>query len=123
MLRHYPDEARIDEIPPQSRRAAAIQYHEVVGNVLYALRFKDGTIKLGCTGRIDSRLAHFYHIDGCTPEVLAIKPGSFEDEQAVHGLLVDHLDHGREWYRPDPEVWAVINGWRTDVGMEPLPIT
>lgn len=45
-------------------------------------------------------------------------PGTLADEQAIHQRLVDHLHHGREYYRPPPEVMAEVNALRAGLGLE-----
>lgn len=98
----------------QSRmsRAEALR---TLGPVLYAVRLRDGLIKIGYTARMDDRL---YHFRGC--EVLAFKQALAEDEQPVHNGLKAHLAHGQEYYHPTPEVLAVVNDWREALGLQPL---
>ena len=43
--------------------------------------------------------------------------GTRDDEAAVHRLLVAHLARGREYFHPADEVMAVVNSWRTDLGL------
>lgn len=120
MLRHYPPEAFWDYVPPKSRAAASREYHEFGNGILYAARFPDGTIKIGHTTQIAHRLSALIGQGGGTPEVLAVKAGTYEDEQALHDRLAAHCRRGREWYNPDPEVLAVVNEWRADLRRDAL---
>ena len=120
MLRTYDERYAFGKNPPASRRAAAIEFHEFVPTVLYAARFPDGTIKFGCTGRIDVRLSHLRDVNDEPGELLAIKVGDFDDEARLHESLSAHVAHGREWYRPTAEVLAVVNQWRAAHHYPPL---
>ena len=50
-------------------------------------------------------------------ELLGFTFGTRDDEAAVHRLLVAHLARGREYFHPADEVMAVVNSWRTDLGL------
>jgi hypothetical protein len=89
----------------------------MLGAVVYAARLADGTIKIGWTERFDLRLHWLKHHAEQDLELLAFRVGTYEDEQAIHASLVEHLDHAREYYRPTPEVLAVINQMRESLNM------
>lgn len=74
--------------------------------VVYAIRRRDGIIKVGWTSDIARRSKE---LGG---EVLAFQFGTREDEKALHARLADHLAHGREYYYPTPFVVSVINEMR-----------
>lgn len=76
--------------------------------VIYAIRLRDGVIKIGCTARLDRRRAWF----GPDAEVVGFIPGDFDDERAIHDSLAPHVERGREYYRPEPPVLAVVNQMR-----------
>lgn len=95
---------------PISRYAAL----RSVGEVVYAARVGD-TIKIGHTTNLANRLSKI-----AADEVLAFCPGTYADEQELHGRLVEHLHHGREWYYPTPGVLAVVNEMRETLGLAPL---
>ena len=99
---------------------ASAEYAEMYGTILYAVRLGDGTIKIGVTGHLHLRLTQLRSLTQSEPEVLAVRNGTIEDERALHASLTEHLDHGREWYRPDPEVLAIVNEWRSALHMEPV---
>jgi len=101
-------------IRPERRlsRAAALR---AFGPVVYAVRLPDGIVKIGHTTNLARRLNRLQ-----AEEVLAFKPGTYEDEQAIHDRLVEHVAHGREYYRPVPAVIAVVNELRAHFGMEPI---
>ena len=112
---------RWDHMPATPTHASA-EYAEIFGAVMYALRLADGTIKIGITGNLHKRLMSYRAAVGENPDLLAIKQGTHADEQAIHRQLTDHVKHGREWYHPHAEVLAIVNDWRADLNMEPLPI-
>lgn len=120
MLRHYGDRYTWGHIPPQSRCQASDDYHQFGNGVLYAARFPDGAIKFGHTTQIGHRLTNLIAEGGGRPEVLAVKAGTYDDEQALHESLASHRRRGREWYDPDPEVMAVVNEWRAELRRDPL---
>jgi hypothetical protein len=100
------------EIPPArtiSRRTAMV----AIGEVLYAAMMPDGIIKIGHTTNL---LHRFYNFPQA--ELLAIKAGNRDDEKALHQTLTAHRHHGHEYYNPTPEVMAVVNDWRTTLGLE-----
>jgi hypothetical protein len=83
--------------------------------VLYAVQFGDGTIKIGCTADLPSRLGNYGPCD-----VIAFRAGTMAEELAIHHSLRPHLHHGREWYHPTSEVFAVVNDMRDDFGLPHL---
>lgn len=85
-----------------------------VGEVVYAVRCGD-VIKIGHTGDLAARCWSLK-----TTDVLAFTPGTYEDEQSIHALLVGNLHHGREWYYPTPDVLAVVNEMRDRIGLAPV---
>jgi hypothetical protein len=95
---------------PALTRAAAMR---AVGEVVYAVRVGD-LVKIGHTGDLAARFNRL-----SADEVLAIAPGTTEDERQLHDRLADHLHHGREWYYPTPGVLAVVNELRERLGQAP----
>lgn len=84
---------------------------------VYAARFPESVIKIGYTSNLVKRLASF---DTKGAELIGFKVGTYEEEQAIHASLKPHVVRGREWYRPHPEVLAVVNQMRKNFGLEPL---
>ena len=82
--------------------------------MLYAMRVKGGLIKIGCSRNIGERRRNL------TGELLAMAPGDFADELAIHQSLAGHAHHGREYYNPTPEVLAVVNELREYFKLDPL---
>lgn len=78
-----------------------------VDTVVYALELPDRIIKIGCTKNLVNRRRDFV---GST--ILAFRPGTFEDEKAIHVDLRRHRARGREYYRRAPDVLAVVNEMR-----------
>jgi hypothetical protein len=92
----------------------------LLGAVVYAARLSDGSIKIGWTERFDLRLHWLKHYAQQDVELLAFRPGTYEDEQAIHAALTEHLHHAREYYHSTPEVMAVVNEMRTALHMPPI---
>ena len=83
--------------------------------MLYAMRLRDGLIKIGITADVAQRRMQL------RGEILGFTFGDLADELAIHHALAAHVHHGREWYNPTPEVMAVVNGMRENFGLDPLP--
>lgn len=87
--------------------------------LIYAIRCPDGAIKIGWTKDLMSRRRHFTTAD--TPEsILAVSPGTLDQEQALHAQLRGSVARGQEYYHPTPEVLAYVNGVRTQLGISPI---
>jgi hypothetical protein len=95
---------------PQSVPALA----RAVGDVVYFIRCADGLIKIGWTRTIARRRTE---LTSGWANLLAIKPGTFADEQALHHALRAHIAHGREYYHPTPEIMGLINEIRGTYGL------
>ena len=51
----------------------------------------------------------------------AFRFGDYDDEQAVHrSLAAQRIEGKREYYHPTPEVLAVVNEMRSDLGLPVL---
>lgn len=107
-------------VPEETVRRTAIYecLRELDGvELIYAIRCPGGTIKIGYTRELLNRRRHF---DSAFKAILAIKPGTYADEQALHAQLRESVAHGREYYHPTPEVLAFINDIRADLGVDPI---
>jgi hypothetical protein len=97
---------------------------DAMGPVVYAARLTDGTVKIGHTEHFGDRLRWLRCYTGQDIELLAFRRGTFEDEQAIHAALVEYrveiTERSREYYSPTPEVMAVVNEMRGELGMPPL---
>ena len=92
-----------------------------MGSVVYAARLADGTVKIGWTRHFGDRLRYLKSATKQDVELLAFRFGDLEDERAIHARLVDHRIKGhREFYRPAPEVLAVVNEMRSALNMPPV---
>jgi len=105
------DRPVLDEMTP-------VQAMKAIGSVVYAIRFDDGSVKIGWTSDLAQR-KRTWRIRG-NDGILAVMPGSVEDEQAIHERLIPHRHHGVEYYHQTPEVLAEVNALRGSVGMPPL---
>jgi hypothetical protein len=103
----------LNGFPPIPRVAAL----SLIGEVMYAAQMPDGLIKIGHTTNLQQRLRH-QNLHGST--LLAIKRGTYDDEQVLHDSLATHAHHAREWYWPADPVLDLINDWRQALGMAPL---
>lgn len=90
------------------------------GPTLYAVAIGDDEIKIGYSRDVVRRLDHLRSSTRQPCRLLAIHPGTTDDEREVHRSLRAHLAHCQEWYRPHPEVLALVNEWRSAMGQEPL---
>lgn len=116
-----------DDSPVHLRVTGGRTHHEkieqgealdaIFGNqqVLYAIRIKGGVIKIGCSAQIRKRRNWIQGV-----EILALVPGDFDQEAAIHAQLAAHVHHGREWYNPTPEVLAVVNDMRAEFNLDPI---
>lgn len=93
------------------------QILNALGSVVYAVRLPGRIVKIGCSANLAARIQALGAV-----EILAFKPGEYADEQAIHATLVAHRHHGREYYHPSPEVMAVVNQMREDLGLDPATV-
>lgn len=104
-------------------RTAAMR---ALGPVVYAVRLADGVIKIGWTERFDLRLHWLKHRVRQDVELLAFRPGTYDEEQAIHAALKPHratdetYAQAREYYVATPEVLAVVNDMRGALNMPQL---
>lgn len=107
-------------VSPEKVRARIIRgaLRELHGTELvYAVRLPDGIIKIGWTKDFNARRRAF---TSDYDAILAVMPGTFDDEQAIHARLAQHVARGREYYHPHAEVLACVNELRSKVGVDPL---
>jgi hypothetical protein len=86
-----------------------------LGPCVYFLRTPDGLVKVGHTGNIAERKRGQTE-DGWR-SVLAVVPGTLDDERALHHQLTEHRARGREFYHPVPAVLAEVNAIRERAGV------
>ena len=100
--------------------AQALRAIQGDGTMIYAVRTNDDLIKIGATRDFATRR---HHIKGGTAEILALKPGTFADELAIHHSLKGHATDGREYYFPSPTVLRVVNEMRVPLGLDPIAVS
>lgn len=88
------------------RNQAIRALQSITGHLIYAIRTDDDLIKIGCTADLVDRMSH---IKGGAKELLALRPGGFTDELAIHRRLKGHAAEGREYYLPTPAVLREVN--------------
>ena len=90
---------------------------DALGEVVYAIRAKDGTLKIGHTTDLHHRCQQ---VGNGIRSIIAWRRGTFEDEQAVHRSLSGLAVHGREYYPWTDPVLDVVNEWRESLGLRPI---
>ena len=101
----------IDYLPPYRSIA---RMAKDLGRCIYFVRTHDSLVKIGCTtdlARRRSQLAVEW------TDLLALRPGTRVDEAGLHRKFRPHLQRGREWYRPAPEIIDYINDLRLAMGL------
>lgn len=105
--------SRRNAAPPA--RAQALRALNTAGPMVYAIRTRDGLIKIGFSADVATRRRRIGN------DLLAVAFGGRTEEQAIHDRLGDyHRARGREFYYPTLEVLAVVNEMRADLGLAPL---
>lgn len=89
-----------------------------LGPCVYFIRSGD-CIKIGHTGNIAKRRREL-HAEW--DDVLAVYPGTYDDEQKLLAQFVEHLDHGYEWFRPAQPILDHINTVRAGFGLPPAEL-
>lgn len=77
------------------------------GLLYVAKRESDGLIKIGWSTDLRTRLRSLSAEHGRL-ELLRTEEGDMPLEQWIHRRLARRVIEGREWYRDEPEVWAVL---------------
>lgn len=85
--------------------------------LIYAIRCPAGLIKIGWTKDVYRRRRD---LNMAFDAILAVRPGTYEDEQALHDRLSPSVARGREYYHPTPDVVAYVNGLRSTLGVDPI---
>jgi hypothetical protein len=93
---------------------AALRAMQAGQTFVYAVRFPDGIIKIGCSTNLAQRFNQ-YRVD--KGELLGFMPGDYALEQEIHQTLRDDRARGREWYHPTPGVIAIVNEMRDGFDM------
>ena len=100
--------------PPRSVTLNAL------GPVIYAVRTRDGLVKIGFTRSLAVRSSH---VGSGINSILAVRlAGTLDEERAIHDTLTDHVARGAEYYYPCHEVLDVVNQLRRDIQMPPLAL-
>lgn len=102
----------------QDRRARASRPKAAPrsGSVYYLL--VDGFIKIGHATHVWERMRAYPP----SSVLLAVEPGTTALERERHSRFAVHLAHGREWFRPNPELDAHIEDVRRRHPHEPAPL-
>lgn len=99
---------------PRLAKYPAVRALQAGHHVIYALRLRDGIIKIGCCKDLANRSS------GLGGQILAFREGDFAEELEIHRSLIEHRAHGREYYHPVPAVIAVVNEMRQHFDLPPL---
>ena len=68
----------------------------------------DGRVKIGCSYKPAARLVALAVWSAYPIRIIAVAPGDFSDEKALHEFFADDRLHG-EWFRCSAELLAVID--------------
>lgn len=88
-----------------------------LGPVVYALRSRDGYIKIGHTSNLAARRRHY---SSKPSDLFGFRRGTEQDERDIHETLRPFRARGHEYYHWTPEVLAVVNDMREELGLSPL---
>lgn len=89
-----------------------------LGACVYFIRTDDDLIKIGFTTDIANRKRAFG--SGWTRILALVGDSTMADEQAMHVRFAAHLERGREYFRPAPELITYINEIRARMGISPI---
>ncbi|NKV08577.1 hypothetical protein GS892_25035 [Rhodococcus hoagii] len=84
---------------------------------MYFIRSNDDLVKIGHTTNIAKRKSAFSVGWG---SILAIVPGTYEDEQNLHRRFAEHRARGAEWYHPASTIIDHINEIRQRLDISPI---
>ena len=104
-------------LPRVSRRETLTDICREIGAVVYFIRTDDDLIKIGHTTDLAARKRHF---GSGWQHILAIVPGSREDERDLHRRFAEHLARGREYFHAVPELLDHIDALRARLGVSPV---
>lgn len=93
-------------VPANVRRESLSSLSREIGPCVYFIRTNDGLVKIGYTGNVGQRKRSF-RVDWTN--LLAVVPGTIDDEQSLHQRFAAHLARGQEYYHPAPEIIDHIN--------------
>ena len=79
--------------------------------MIYAAQRPDGIVKIGYTDSLTYRISGLQAKSGITL-LLGFRPGSWDEEMAIHARLAEFRAFGSEWYLPTPEVIAEADAIR-----------
>jgi hypothetical protein len=103
--------------PNGIRRVTPTSISRELGPVVYFIRTTDDLIKIGYTTQLAGRKSAF---GVGWDSVLAITPGTRNDETALHHRFAQHLERGLEYFRPAPDLIQHINQLRAALGVSPI---
>lgn len=88
-----------------------------LGPVVYAIKTRDGYVKIGWTANLGQRYSNLGH----ARDILGWQSGTLDDEQEIHRSLAGLAVRGCEYYSPtDLRVLAIVNAMRRSLGIAEL---
>jgi hypothetical protein len=93
---------RVEDDDERQRR---IENNGANGHIYFVRQ--NGLIKVGWSGRLESRLKQY----GANVEILCHFPATRDDETLLHRQLRPYLARGREWYEDCPLLHDVVAGY------------
>lgn len=85
--------------------------------VVYFMRTEDSLIKIGFTRDLAQRKRHF---GSGWDHILAVTPGTRDDEKTLLARFAEHLARGQEYFHPAPALVDHINTIRETLGVSPI---
>lgn len=85
--------------------------------IVYFIKTRDGLIKIGHTVNLANRKVKF---GSGWQHILAVVPGSRDDEAAMHAKFGAALARGREYFHPVSELVEYVNDLRGQLGVAPV---
>lgn len=101
-------------LPP---RSPSQLLRDVTGPTIYAIRLHN-MVKIGYTENLARRIRS-YPI-ASLQQLLLVRPGSKDEERAIHERFRPFTAAGREWYAPAPHLMRWIDEQRALLNIPPL---
>lgn len=89
-----------------------------LGECVYVIAFDGDMVKIGWTSNLRQRLINL-HVsrDDLGARLLLVKPGTLDDERALHLRFAEHVTRGREYFRRHPDLMAWVNQERAAMNL------
>lgn len=102
---------------PEAKPDSLTSLCREIGPCVYFIRTDDGLVKIGHTTDLAARKRKF---GSGWDRILAVVPGTRDDEAALHERFAGDRVRGREFYAPTARVLRHVNDIRTALGLAPI---